>query len=72
MGHDARNASLSAQQLEHLWEEHLKGEFDIKDVEATLYHGRRCLRQPHAGEHRGPREERASGVLSRRLPSLVA
>ena len=36
MGHDARNASLSGQQLEHLWEEHLKGEFDIKDVEATL------------------------------------
>ena len=36
MGHDARNTSLSAQQLEHLWEEHLKGEFDIKDVEATL------------------------------------
>jgi carboxymethylenebutenolidase len=36
MGHDARNASLSAQQLERLWEEHLKGEFDIKDVEATL------------------------------------
>ena len=36
MGHDARNASLTAQQLERLWEEHLKGEFDIKDVEATL------------------------------------
>ena len=37
MGHDdARNASLSAKQLERLWEEHLKGEFDIKDVEATL------------------------------------
>jgi carboxymethylenebutenolidase len=36
MGHDARSTPLSAQQLEHLWEEHLKGEFAIKDVEATL------------------------------------
>jgi carboxymethylenebutenolidase len=29
-------ATLSPQDLEHLWAEHLKGEFDIKDVEATL------------------------------------
>src|SRR5262245_57446992 len=28
--------SLSAQQLEELWAEHLKGEFETKDVEATL------------------------------------
>lgn len=27
---------LSSQQLERLWAEHLKGEFEIKDVEATL------------------------------------
>ena len=27
---------LSRQRLEQLWAEHLKGEFDIKDVEATL------------------------------------
>src|SRR5919106_141460 len=27
---------LSPQQLEHLWAEHLKGEFATKDVEATL------------------------------------
>ena len=28
--------ALSPQQLEQLWAEHLKGEFDTKDVEATL------------------------------------
>ena len=28
--------TLSAQQLEELWAEHLKGEFETKDVEATL------------------------------------
>jgi carboxymethylenebutenolidase len=28
--------TLSSQQLEQLWAEHLKGEFDTKDVEATL------------------------------------
>jgi carboxymethylenebutenolidase len=27
---------LSAQDLEQLWQEHLKGEFETKDVEATL------------------------------------
>ena len=29
-------AALSPQQLEQLWAAHLKGEFDTKDVEATL------------------------------------
>ena len=29
-------AALSPQQLEQLWAEHLKGEFETKDVEATL------------------------------------
>jgi carboxymethylenebutenolidase len=29
-------ATLSSQQLEQLWAEHLKGEFETKDVEATL------------------------------------
>lgn len=29
-------ATLSPQQLEHLWREHLKGEFENRDVEATL------------------------------------
>ena len=29
-------AALSPQQLEQLWAKHLKGEFDTKDVEATL------------------------------------
>lgn len=28
--------TLSPQQLEHLWAEHLKGEFETKDVEETL------------------------------------
>src|SRR5215467_7872587 len=32
----AVKATLSAQQLEHLWAEHIKGEFETKDVEATL------------------------------------
>jgi carboxymethylenebutenolidase len=32
----AVQAALSPQQLEHLWAEHLKGEFETKDVEATL------------------------------------
>jgi len=32
----AEEAHLSPQQLEHLWAEHLKGEFESKDVEATL------------------------------------
>ena len=27
---------MTSQQLEHLWAEHLKGEFESKDVEATL------------------------------------
>ena len=34
--HDTVSASLSRQQLERLWAEHLKGEFESKDVEATL------------------------------------
>ena len=29
-------AALSPQQLEQLWVAHLKGEFETKDVEATL------------------------------------
>lgn len=29
-------ATLTSQQLEQLWAEHLKGEFETKDVEATL------------------------------------
>ena len=32
----AAPAALSPQQLEQLWAEHLKGEFETKDVEATL------------------------------------
>ena len=28
--------TLSSQQVEQLWAEHLKGEFETKDVEATL------------------------------------
>ena len=34
--HAAAPAALSPQQLEQLWAEHLKGEFETKDVEATL------------------------------------
>jgi carboxymethylenebutenolidase len=34
--HAAAPVTLSPQQLEQLWTEHLKGEFDTKDVEATL------------------------------------
>jgi carboxymethylenebutenolidase len=30
------NATLTSLQLEQLWAEHLKGEFETKDVEATL------------------------------------
>jgi carboxymethylenebutenolidase len=33
---EALKATLSRQQLEQLWAEHLKGEFESKDVEATL------------------------------------
>src|SRR5881296_1902015 len=36
MSQEAVKATLSPQQLEHLWAEHLKGEFESKDVEATL------------------------------------
>lgn len=32
----AAQEALSPQQLAHLWAEHLKGEFETKDVEATL------------------------------------
>ncbi len=32
----AMHEALSPQQLEQLWAEHLKGEFETKDVEATL------------------------------------
>lgn len=32
----AAKVTLSPQQLEQLWAEHLKGEFETKDVEATL------------------------------------
>jgi carboxymethylenebutenolidase len=32
----AEQVTLSPQQLEHLWAEHLKGEFETKDVEETL------------------------------------
>ena len=34
--HAAVPAALSPPQLEQLWAEHLKGEFETKDVEATL------------------------------------
>jgi carboxymethylenebutenolidase len=34
--HDVAQATLSPQQLEQLWGEHLKGEFETRDVEATL------------------------------------
>ena len=33
---EAVKAALSPQQLEQLWAEHLKGEFETRDVEATL------------------------------------
>src|SRR5437660_11914758 len=33
---ETAKATLSRQELERLWEEHLKGEFETKDVEATL------------------------------------
>src|ERR1700740_579751 len=33
---EAVKATLSPQQLAHLWAEHIKGEFESKDVEATL------------------------------------
>ena len=34
--HGVTQAVLSPEQLERLWAEHLKGEFEMKDVEATL------------------------------------
>jgi hypothetical protein len=34
--HEAGPASLTPGQLAQLWAEHLKGEFETKDVEATL------------------------------------
>jgi len=34
--HEEVKAMLTSQQLEQLWAEHLKGEFETKDVEATL------------------------------------
>ena len=34
--HAAVPTALSPHQLEQLWAEHLKGEFETKDVEATL------------------------------------
>ncbi len=34
--HESGKASLTADQLAHLWAEHLRGEFETKDVEATL------------------------------------
>ena len=36
MGELGAVKTLSAQQLEQLWAEHLKGEFETKNVEATL------------------------------------
>ena len=36
MSQPAAQAQLSREQLELLWAEHLKGEFETKDVEATL------------------------------------
>lgn len=33
---EAIKTTLSPQQLEQLWAEHLKGEFETKDVESTL------------------------------------
>jgi carboxymethylenebutenolidase len=34
--HEAGQASLTSDQLAQLWAEHLRGEFEAKDVEATL------------------------------------
>jgi carboxymethylenebutenolidase len=34
--HEEVKSTLNSQQLEQLWAEHLKGEFETKDVEATL------------------------------------
>lgn len=36
MSQNDDTSTLSAQQLERLWAEHLKGEFETRDVEATL------------------------------------
>ena len=36
MEQEAIKTTLSPQQLEQLWAEHLKGEFETKDVESTL------------------------------------
>jgi carboxymethylenebutenolidase len=36
MADESGQASLTADQLAQLWAEHLRGEFEIKDVEATL------------------------------------
>lgn len=35
-GQEPKTSALAARQLEQLWAEHLKGEFENKDVEATL------------------------------------
>ena len=53
---EGNKTTLSPQQLEQLWAEHLKGEFETKDVEETLATmGGRCLCEPYAGQHRGAR-----------------
>jgi len=55
--------TLPSQQLEQLWAEHLKGEFETKDVEAFGHDGERRLRQPYAGKYGGPRQRSVANLL---------
>lgn len=61
----ATHAALSPQQLEHLWAEHLKGEFETKDVEATLATMVEDAYVNHMPVHTGGRGKEALRVFYR-------
>ena len=64
---------LSPQQLEQLWADHLKGEFESKDVEATLVTMVEDTSVNHTPVNTGGKGERCfAAFLSGRLYSVVA
>ncbi len=64
--HEAGQVTLSPEQLARLWAEHLRGEFETKDVEATLATMVEDAYVNHMPVNTGgPWERRAAGLLPR-------
>lgn len=69
---EAVKAALSPQQLEQLWAEHLKGEFETQDVEAPSATMVEDAYVNHMPVNTGGRGKRVAGLLPGRLHSFMA